>query len=134
MIENEVQLFAQRIGVDIPVFDARNPIRFKVDNNLDFCLEFRNSGDLISDDGTVSVPNDLILSLIVPLAPYDRDSLLNYLKHSSIESLNSIRYTVGFAKDNLMLMTDIPYSAQATDIENAILMLKRQYEEVSRNG
>ena len=50
--------------------------------------------------------------------------------HSSYEQVNTISYTMGYSGEQALMMTDIPVTARAADIENAIILLKRQYEEI----
>lgn len=130
MIQEEVKEFASRIGVDIAEFDREHPLCFRVDGALDFCLEFRQNEELVNEDGTVKVPVPLILSLRFPVAGYDHALLQKFLRHSSYEQVNTISYTMGYSGEQALMMTDIPVTARAADIENAIILLKRQYEEI----
>jgi hypothetical protein len=50
-----------------------------------------------------------------------------------MEQLSSINFTLGYSGEQALMMTDIPLNARAADIENAIIMLKRQYEEIMTN-
>ncbi len=130
MIQEEVKEFASRIGVDIAEFDRGHPLCFRVDGALDFCLEFRRNGELMNEDGTVKVPVPLILSLRFPVAGYDHATMKKFLGRSSWEQVNTISYTMGYSGEQALMMTDIPANARAADIENAIILLKRQYEEI----
>jgi hypothetical protein len=134
MISEEVQKFASRMGVDIREFDIDHPVSFRVDGDLMFSLEYRKSEELQNEDLSVSVPLDCILSLRVPVAEYENKEFVKFLKRSSHVSVNLVPYTVGASSNYLLLMTDIPAYATSSDIENSILLLKRQYEEILNNG
>jgi hypothetical protein len=134
MISEEVQKFASRIGVDICDFDREHPVSFRIDGDLMFSLEYRKSDQLQNEDLTVSVPLDCILSLRIPVAEYENQELLKFLKRSSHASVNLIPFSVGASRNYLLMMTDIPFDATSSDIENSILLLKRQYEEIISYG
>ena len=133
MIQEGVKDFAARIGVDIEEFDRDHPLCFRVDGALEFCLEYRVNEELISEDGTVKIVPPLILSLRFPVPQYDHGLMQKFLSHSSMEQLSSINFTLGYSGEQALMMTDIPLNARAADIENAIIMLKRQYEEIMTN-
>ena len=120
MISEEVQKFASRIGVDICDFDREHPVSFRIDGDLMFSLEYRKSDQLQNEDLTVSVPLDCILSLRIPVAEYE-----NQERGTEIAIIFCIY---------LLMMTDIPFDATSSDIENSILLLKRQYEEIISYG
>lgn len=134
MIEEALKNFANRIGVDVPVFDREHPVSFRVDGDLEYSLEYRSSDDLSNEDLSVSVPLDLILSLRIPVAEYDNERYFKFLEHSSFCAINLIPFTVGASKTHMLLMTDIPVDVRAEDLENSILLLKRQFEEIIKNG
>lgn len=129
MIDDSIREFSTRIGVDIYEFSIDKPLCFRVDRKYHYCLEYRK-GQTFSQGDYMYVEEPLVLTLKVEIPPYDQETLTNFLKHSSVFSVNKIPYKVGYSNDNIYLMTDISLDATAADLENAIILLKKQYEEV----
>lgn len=128
LIEDAIKEFSTRIGIDIQEFSVDKPICFKIDNKYHYCLEYRKN--LAFNDDYEAVDEPLVLTLKIELPPYDQETIVKFLKNSSVFAVNKISYKVGFNNDYLFLMHDISLNFTAPDLENAIVLLKQQYEEV----
>lgn len=129
MIDDAIREFSTRVGVDIYEFSVDKPLCFRVDRKYHYCLEYRR-GDTFSSGDYMSVEEPLVLTLKVEIPPYDQESLIKFLQKSSVFSVNKIPFKVGYNNDYVFLMTDISVDATVADLENAIILLKKQYEEV----
>lgn len=118
MIDREINELESRWGVSFSSFSKDNPLSFRW-NGLDYCLE--------SSKGEEEF---LIMSLSFPVASYDKHTLMMFLSECSVFNRHSIEFSVGFAKDRIMLLTKLSSDISAMDIENSVLNLKSIYDKV----
>ncbi len=117
MTERDLADFSGRLGLPSIELSKDKPFAFTLDGRVHFTMQYSALGRLC-----------LVLS--APLPEYDDAALKKaFCSCSYLHKGRKLDFAVGFAKDKLYLMHELPADATGSDAVNAVLALLAQYDE-----
>lgn len=116
---NQIDEFAKRLGLKSLILTENTPLSFTLDEKYLVSIEYSKGEEPF-----------LIVSLAFNMGTYDHSLLSKALSLSSFESIRLLDFTVGYAKDQIILISSIDLDFRASELENIILNLKKQLDVI----
>lgn len=113
----EFEKFLSAMGLPPLPFTADHPFSMTLDGLYEVSLEY-------------NVEGDIVLLLAVAMPPYEQEYLEKALRAASYLKERLLDFTVGYSRDKLLLLTLLPSACTATDLQQWILTLIKQYEQI----
>ncbi|MBU3826315.1 MAG: hypothetical protein IAA31_02325 [Candidatus Anaerobiospirillum merdipullorum] len=117
MTSSEVANFFALMGLPPLDFAPGRPINFILNESLELSLEYNEEDNIV-----------IVLSSLMP--PYAYAKLEKALRAASYMVKRQLDFTVGYSRDKLLLLTEVPGECSAQELLAAVESLMLQNEQL----